>query len=644
MSNVIIGTAGHVDHGKTCLVSALTGIETDRLVEEKRRGITIELGFAYLDLPDGKKAGIIDVPGHEKFIRNMLAGVGGIDMVLLVIAADEGVMPQTKEHLDILSMLDIKKGIVVLTKSDMVEEDWLEFVIGDVKNELDGTFLESAPIIPVSSHTGSNIDKLRQEIFKIVEKSEPKNLDRSFRMPVDRVFTVKGFGTVITGTMIEGTISVGDAVSIYPQGNVTKIRNIQVHGQDVENAYAGQRAAINLAKVKTTEVFRGETLAQPDSMEQTTLLDVKLKVIEDIERIIEDRSKLHLYHGTRSILCKVVLLDKHSLKAGESCYAQLRLEDDIAVKTGDRFIVRFYSPLETIGGGEILDANPVLHHRKNFGKVVKSLEVKENGSPADKVMQAIIEQSSNFAEIDYISRHLGMSIDEFNAELKNIKDQTSLIKINDKIMVHTDFIEELRKKTVDALADYHERNPLEIGMRQDELKHRILPQVDSPVFDAVLDIFISEETLKQNEQRIVLQSFNVKVNKTQQKLMDDLEKIYLDKGYIAPTSDDLKTRYAKELVALRQVRQLMIDKGILVKISEQIYLHNVHLLGALDVIENIQKENEMISLGEFRDKLGTSRKYALPILEYFDKQHVTNRDGDIRKLNYQHLQKFRRML
>ena len=644
MSNVIVGTAGHVDHGKTCLISALTGINTDRLEEEKRRGITIELGFAYLDLPNGEKAGIIDVPGHEKFIKNMLAGVGGMDMVLLVIAADEGVMPQTKEHLDILSMLDIKNGIVVLTKSDMVEEDWLEFVIDDVKSELEGTFLENSLVIPVSSHTGSNIDKLRQEIFKIVEKFEPKNLNKSFRIPVDRVFTVKGFGTVITGTMIEGTAAVGDNMAIYPKGDITKIRNIQVHGQDVEKACTGQRVAINLAKVKTTEVSRGDTLALPDSMAQTTLLDVKLNVIEGTQRIIEDRSKVHFYHGTKSMLSKIVLLDKDSLKAGESCYAQLKLEDDIAVKAGDKFIVRFYSPLETIGGGEILDAKPAIHHRKNFGNVVNRLQIKETGSPAEKVMQEIIENSPSFADIEYICKHLGMDVDEFNAELVNIKDQNSLIKINDKIIVHADFIDQLRKKMIDALTDYHERNPLEIGMRQDEFKHRLLPKTDLSVFDAVLIKFAADETIKQNDQRIFLYDFTVKATKNQQKLMDDLEKIYLDKGCTAPTLDDLKARHSKELVTLRQVMQLMIDEGTLTKISEQIYLHKVHVSRVLDVMESIQLESGEISLGEFRDKIETSRKYALPILEYFDKQHVTDRNGDLRKLNYKHLQTFRGVL
>lgn len=322
MNHIIIGTAGHVDHGKTCLIRALTGIDTDRLEEEKKRGITIELGFAYLDLPDGSRAGIIDVPGHERFIKNMLAGAGGIDMALLVVAADEGVMPQTREHLGILSMLGIQSGIVALTKSDLVEADWLEFVADDIRGELKGTFLQDAPIVPVSANTGDGVDVLKREIFRTIETVRPKNIERSFRIPVDRVFTVKGFGTVITGTLIEGALSVGDPVEIYPNGALTKVRNLQVHGQDVEKAFAGQRVAVNLAAMKKDELERGDTLAEPGSMEPAMMLDVKLNLFADSPWTVENGSVLHLYHGARNTLCKAVLLDRDVLPAGGSCYAQ----------------------------------------------------------------------------------------------------------------------------------------------------------------------------------------------------------------------------------------------------------------------------------------------------------------------------------
>ena len=351
MKNIIIGTAGHVDHGKTALIKALTGIETDRIKEEKKRGITIELGFAYLDLPDGEKAGIIDVPGHEKFVKNMLAGAGGIDLALLVIAADEGFMPQTREHLGILSLLNIPEGIIVITKKDMVDEDWLEIVCDDIRNEVKGTFLENAQMIPVSSYTGEGIEELKQAIFQLIDqKTQIKNLDVPFRIPIDRIFSVEGFGTVITGTLIEGKMKVGDPVTIYPSRIESRIRNLQVHSHDVEEAYAGQRVAVNLAGLKKSDLNKGDVVAVPDSMHTTMMIDIKLTILKDCEREILNATRLHLYHGARDVLCKVVLLDRDSISAGESCYAQLRLEEEIAVKTGDRFVLRFYSPLETIGG------------------------------------------------------------------------------------------------------------------------------------------------------------------------------------------------------------------------------------------------------------------------------------------------------
>ena len=312
MKNIIIGTAGHVDHGKTALIKALTGIETDRIKEEKKRGITIELGFAYLDLPDGEKAGIIDVPGHEKFVKNMLAGAGGIDLALLVVAADEGFMPQTREHLGILSLLNISEGIIVVTKKDLVDEDWLEIVCDEIREEVKGTFLENAQMIPVSSYTGEGIEELRQAIFALIDKnSQIKKLDIPPRIPVDRIFSVEGFGTVITGTLIEGTLKVGDPVTVYPSRLETRVRNLQVHSHDVQEAYAGQRVAVNLAGLKKTDLNKGDVVAAPNSMHTTMMIDIKLTILKDCQREILNATRLHLYHGARDILCKV---DRASMK------------------------------------------------------------------------------------------------------------------------------------------------------------------------------------------------------------------------------------------------------------------------------------------------------------------------------------------
>ncbi|MGE5679044.1 MAG: selenocysteine-specific translation elongation factor, partial [Pseudomonadota bacterium] len=347
MKNVIIGTAGHIDHGKTTLIKALTGRDTDRLREEKERGISIELGFTYFDLPSGRRAGIIDVPGHEKFIKNMLAGAGGIDVVVFVIAADEGVMPQTREHLNILSLLKVKKGIIALTKKDMVDEEWLDMIIEQVRDEVQDSFLKDAKIIPVSSTTGEGLKELIAEIDTVTEVVEEKDTHEVFRLPVDRVFTITGFGTVVTGTLISGSISEGDRVEIYPGRSETRVRSIQVHEKSVKTAYAGQRVAVNIANVKLDEIARGDILAKPGSMEPTMMLDARLEMLKSDDKSIDNRDRLRFYHGTSEIMCRVVLLDREELEPGDSAFVQLRLEEETACMKGDRFVIRTYSPMLT---------------------------------------------------------------------------------------------------------------------------------------------------------------------------------------------------------------------------------------------------------------------------------------------------------
>ncbi len=368
MGNVIIGTAGHIDHGKTTLIRALTGIETDRLQEEKKRGITIDLGFAYFDLPSGRRAGIIDVPGHERFIKNMISGATGVDVVLLIISADEGVMPQTTEHIDILSYLEIKNGIVVLTKADLVDEEWLELVQEEIKEKLADTFMKDAPMIPVSAMSGQGIDLLTETIDSMTEVIESRDTHIPVRMPIDRVFTITGFGTVVTGTLIEGSVKVGQELVVYPEQLPTKVRNIQVHGTDQEVAYAGQRVAINLANIHKDDIHRGDVLAVEDTLYNSYMLDVHIKLLKHSNRVIDNWTRLRLYTGTKEVLCRAVLLDTDVLNPGDESFVQLRLEEPIACKYGDHFVVRFYSPLETIGGGIVLEPNASKH--KTFLKTM----------------------------------------------------------------------------------------------------------------------------------------------------------------------------------------------------------------------------------------------------------------------------------
>ena len=625
MKNIIIGTAGHVDHGKTALIKALTGIETDRIKEEKKRGITIELGFAYLDLPDGEKAGIIDVPGHEKFVKNMLAGAGGIDLALLVVAADEGFMPQTREHLGILSLLNISEGIIVITKKDMVDEDWLEIVCDEVRQEVQGTFLENAQIIPVSSYTGEGIEQLRQAIFTMIDqKTQIKNLDVPFRIPVDRIFSVEGFGTVITGTLIEGTMKVGDPVTVYPSRIESRIRNLQVHSQDVQEAYAGQRVAVNLAGLKKTDLNKGDVIAVPDSMHTTMMIDIHLTVLKDCDREIRNATRLHLYHGARDILCKIVLLDRDSVGAGESCYAQLRLEEEIAVKTGDRFVLRFYSPVETIGGGVILDSNP-FKHKRNDAAVLESLKLKEGVSDREKISAALRDYSARFETLDFLQIQTGIPKEQFEQQInKLIKDKVAF-RVSDNVVIHTDYLNRLKDSAVKLLESYHKENPLREGMKKDEFRNKLIKYEDISVVDKITDSLVNRKVLKYVNNCVALADFEVQQDNNQQ----EIENAFLQGGFSPESPDQIAARFPK-VKNFKQVLESLVNTGKLVRVEEKILLHADYYNKALTLAKEHVDQNGQITLAEMRDLMGASRKFAVAVLEYWDKRGITKKVGDAR--------------
>ena len=625
MKNIIIGTAGHVDHGKTALIKALTGIETDRIKEEKKRGITIELGFAYLDLPDGEKAGIIDVPGHEKFVKNMLAGAGGIDLALLVVAADEGFMPQTREHLGILSLLNISEGIIVVTKKDMVDEDWLEIVCDEVRQEVQGTFLENAQIIPVSSYTGEGIEQLRQAIFTMIDqKTQIKNLDVPFRIPVDRIFSVEGFGTVITGTLIEGTMKVGDPVTVYPSRIESRIRNLQVHSQDVQEAYAGQRVAVNLAGLKKTDLNKGDVIAVPDSMHTTMMIDIHLTVLKDCDREIRNATRLHLYHGARDILCKIVLLDRDSVGAGESCYAQLRLEEEIAVKTGDRFVLRFYSPVETIGGGVILDSNP-FKHKRNDAALLESLKLKEGGSDREKISAALRDYSARFETLDFLQIQTGIPKEQFDQQInKLIKDKVAF-RVSDNVVIHTDYLNRLKDSAVKLLESYHKENPLREGMKKDEFRNKLIKYEDISVVDKITDSLVNRKVLKYVNNCVALADFEVQQDNNQQ----EIENAFLQGGFSPESPDQIAARFPK-VKNFKQVLESLVNTGKLVRVEEKILLHADYYNKALTLAKEHVDQNGQITLAEMRDLMGASRKFAVSVLEYWDKRGITKKVGDAR--------------
>ncbi|WP_458863648.1 selenocysteine-specific translation elongation factor [Acidaminobacterium chupaoyuni] len=629
MNHIIIGTAGHVDHGKTCLIRALTGFETDRLSEEKKRGITIELGFAYLDLPDGQRAGIIDVPGHEKFIRNMLAGAGGIDLALLIVAADEGVMPQTIEHLGILSLLEIKRGIIVMTKIDMVDEDWCELVQEDIRAQVKGTFLENAPIMPVSSYTGKGIEELKQEIYRQVALVGDKKTETPFRIPVDRVFSMEGFGTVITGTMIEGKLSEGEEVMLYPGEKIGKVRNIQVHSQSVKTAYAGQRVAVNFSNLKKSDIERGDVVAAMNSMHASMMVDVRLNVLKDAQRVIKNTTRLHLYYGSREVLCKAVLLEKDQLGAGESCYAQLRLEEKVALKAGDHFVVRFYSPLETVGGGVVLNPFPEKHKREEED-VIEGLKILETGDEKQKLEQAIKEGSKQYHPLSFIAVQMGFSKEKAVALAEELVGEEKLVKITPDLYLHQEFAEKQGKRLSNLLREFHTANPLKEGMKKEELRSRFLPQQEQAVADGMLAYFEKVQRIKFVNGNASLYKFTVRLDDETARMMKEMEKIYLDGGYAPPATEEVLAQMGRDQKKAQQVHSALVGDKTLVRMDAQICFHRQHYDRAVALICQTAREKGQITLAEVRDLLGTSRKYAITILETLDREKITKKVGDAR--------------
>lgn len=619
MKNVIIGTAGHIDHGKTTLIKALTGRETDTLAEEKKRGISINLGFTYFDLPSNKRAGIVDVPGHEKFIKNMLAGASGLDMVLLVVAADEGVMPQTVEHMDILTFLNIKKGMIVLTKSDTVEEDFRELVKEDIREKVKGTFLEDAEIIEVDSISKKGLDNLINKIDKMTDEIEDKNLDTPARLNIDRVFSIKGFGTVVTGTLIEGKISIDDDLVIYPKELKTKIRSIQVHGEGVETAYAGQRTAINISNVKVEEINRGDVLASPHSLEEAMMLDVRLSVVKHTDAGLKHWDRLRLYHGTREILCRAVPLEVEEIMPGESGLVQLRLEESIVAKKGDKFVVRRYSPMETIGGGIVIDTNPRKHKRFDTN-IIEALKIKEKGELSDILEAYLKNNSRNYPNIKEIMSYSGESEDNINKSLEKLIGQDKVICINNMYM-HINQYNTLKEKAESELQAYHKKFRLREGMLKEEVRSKVESKFKTRDFDVLLDLFINDDLIKVNGNFVSIKKFNVVFNEKQTKIKNDIEKILNNAGLNNIYAIEDITNNKKEY---EEVLESLIGNTV-VRIEDSYLMSSKVYNDAKEKLIKYLEENKEITLGDYRDLVNSSRKNCMIILEDFDRNKITKR-------------------
>ena len=628
MKNIIVGTAGHIDHGKTTLIKALTGRNTDRWEEEQRRGITIDLGFTYFDLKNGDRVGIIDVPGHEKFINNMVAGVVGMDLVLLVVAADEGIMPQTREHMDILGLLGIKKSILVINKCDLVDEEWLELVEEEIQEELEGTFLEGAPVVKVSAATGQGLDELTDTIQQLMsDEVVAKDTQTIPRLPIDRAFTLSGFGTIITGTLISGTITREDVLEMYPIGKECKIRNIQVHGQNQDKCYAGQRVAINLSNVKKKEIRRGCVLAPKNSMKNTDLLDVKLKVLEDSMRILTNHERLHLYTGTSEILCRAVLLDKEQIGPGEEGLVQLRLEEEIAVKRGDRFVVRFYSPMETIGGGIVLEPNPV--RKKRFdAQAIEELKKKESGSLGDVMELQIKEHGDTMITLAELAKVMAHSVDELKEYLEELEESGTIFVFQmkkDTYLWHRDSEFAVRQKIEETLQKYHSEHPYRYGMKKAEIHNTFLKKIKPNIFDAYIERMTGENVYGRREEYLSLPGYEVPKDamylQTEKLIEDTFEKAGYDFVRFSEIDFGKIPRQTAEDVVL-----MMIDEGKVLRINEEMFTMK-HLMEAKEKIQNHLKEENLITIAQVRDMFSTSRKSAKPILEYMDSIKVTKKTG-----------------
>lgn len=634
MKHIIIGTAGHIDHGKTALIKALTGRDTDTLKEEKDRGISINLGFTYFDLPSGRRAGIIDVPGHERFIKNMLAGISGIDVVLLVIAADEGIMPQTREHFEILQILNIRKGIIVLTKVDLVDDEWLQMVKEDIRKEFTGTFLEDANIHTVSSKTGMGFNELIKDIDLLTEQIDSKDIEGHFRLPVDRVFSISGFGTVITGTIISGIVEEGETVQIYPQMTTVKVKGIQVHDEDVKAAEAGQRCALNLSGIKVDEVKRGDVIAAPNIMEPSLMIDCKLHYLKSAEKPLENRQRVRLYFGSSEILCRAIILDREEVKPGEDAYVQLRLEKPLTAQRNDRYVIRSYSPMHTIGGGVIIEPNASKTKRFNE-QYINLLRLKESGKLEDIIESTVKKLSGNFPQAFDILKVLGKNEIDVEDKLEELVKENTLIKLmnSDKPMyLHKDFIKQKEKEIEEILKRFHKDNPLREGISKEEIKNRVFGKnIKQKSYDELLRILQDRNVIKIKEKTLSLFGFEVIYTKEQEKIKENIILAFIKCKYIPPKIEELMLK-EKDRKAFKTVFDSLLDRNTLIKVSEDCIFTYESYIEAKEMITSYIKKNGSISAAETRDILDTSRKYAVALLEHFDNIKLTKRVEDKRML------------
>jgi selenocysteine-specific elongation factor len=628
--HVVVGTAGHIDHGKTSLVKALTGIDTDRLPEEKARGITIDLGFAFLEEPEALTIEIVDVPGHERFVKNMLAGIGGIDLALLVVAADEGVMPQTREHLAICSLLHVRAGLVALTKVDMVESDWLELVSDDVSRLVEGTFLGSAPVLPVSAKTGQGLDELRAALRSLAASVPARATDQLPRLPIDRVFTIRGFGTVVTGTLTAGQLQVDDRVEVFPKGALAKIRGLQVHGRPVERAVAGQRTAVNLQSLERAAIDRGDVLGLASSLVASSLVDGSLELLEDAPRPLKSRDRVRFHTGTAEVMARVLLLDRPELLPGETAFGRIRLEAPVVAMPRDRFVVRSYSPVVTIGGGTLLDIDPPRVRRK-APALVAHLELLASGSDEAVVEEHVRQAGVSGARVASLSGRVGVGPARLRALLESLQAGARIAMVDRDWFLHAEGMARLRSLVLSVLNAFHGANPLRPGMSREELRGRA-GGVDERVFAHLVGALQAEGVLAAERDKVRLAAHTVRLSGEQQRAVDQVEGDFLKAGPAPPSVDEALGRAGLAGGEENELFQVLLDGRRLVRVKESLFFHTDALEAIQDRLVALLKERKEIGPADIKDLLGISRKYAIPLLEYFDGRRVTARVGERRVL------------
>ncbi len=636
MEQLIIGTAGHVDHGKTVLIKALTGVDTDRLQEEKERGISIDLGFAPFRLPGGRLAGVIDVPGHERFIHNMLAGAAGMDLVMLVVDASEGVMPQTREHLDILEILGIQKGIVVITKIDLVEEEWRELVGEEIAEELVGTFLEGAQVVSVSALQGQGVEELKALIDEMTTVLEPRNSAGPLRLPVDRSFVIAGFGTVITGTLIQGSVNVGDIVSVVPPGLEARVRNIQVHDADVEKALAGSRVALNLSGLEKSEVLRGSVVSTPGYYRQTDLVDLAVQLLPRSPRRLKNLDPVHFFLGTARSVGKMLLLDRDELLPGESALVQCRLDRPLVAERGDPFVIRSYSPMTTIGGGTVLDPYPVRHRRFRQDVIERLEELKQAptaGGDSAFVRRKLEElPAADIAKLVKETRLDKVKVENILGEL----EASGLVSKLGNSYVAIKNLNHYRNKLQDELDVYHKKYPLAPGISRAQLKGFLPSGLNQRDYDALLELLQTGEVVAIKSDLVTLYGFEPEPSQADKFILEKLESIYRTGNLQPPSVKDALISTETKAARKDELFNYLQSRGALVKVSEDLFFHSEAYKEALGMLRRHFAEKDKLTLAEFRDMSGSSRKFAQALLEHFDQAKLTRRVEDYRtafKLN-----------